>query len=73
MRKIAFVITAAVITCSAGTASFAATALPQKPLAEHVNECMALARQRGFTDDDRGRGGSGARNFVIRCLQGKVR
>ena len=72
MRKIAFVITAAVITLGAGTASFAAPAQPQKPLAEAVNDCIALAKQRGYTDDDRGRAGSGARNFVIRCLQGKV-
>ena len=72
MRKIAFVITAAVITFGAGTASFAAPAQPQKPTAEAVNDCMALARQRGYTDDDRGKG-KGARNFVIRCLQGKVR
>jgi hypothetical protein len=72
MRKIAFIITAAVITFGAGTASFAATAQPQKPTAEAINDCMALARQRGYTDDDRGKG-KGARNFVIRCLQGKVR
>jgi hypothetical protein len=71
MRVIAFTIIAG-ITFGVGTLSFAATATPQKPLAEAVNECIALARQRGYTDDDRGRAGSGARNFVIRCLQGKV-
>ena len=71
MHKIAFVFTAAVITFGAGPASFAAPAPPQKPTAEAVNDCMALSRQRGYTDDDRGKG-KGARNFVIRCLQGRV-
>ena len=71
MRKIAFAITAVTTFCVA-TTSFAAPATPQKPLAEAVNDCIALARQRGYTDDDRGKG-KGGRNFVIRCLQGKVR
>ena len=70
MRAIALAIIAA-ITFGVGAAS-AAPAKPQKPLTEAVNDCIALARQRGYTSDDAGKD-KGARNFVIRCLQGKVR
>jgi hypothetical protein len=70
MRAIAFAITA-VITFGVGGAASAAPAKPQKPYAEAVNDCIALARQRGYTSDDAGKNSAG-RQFVIRCLQGKV-
>ena len=70
MRTIAFAIIA-LITFGVGAAS-SAPAKPQKPYAEAVNDCIALARQRGYTSDDAGKNSSG-RQFVIRCLQGKVR
>jgi hypothetical protein len=67
---------AAALILSVGTSdiSFA----QQKKQAERpsVNECIQLARKRGWTDSDLGAGGAksnAARDFVIACLQGKQR
>jgi hypothetical protein len=42
-------------------------------LNESYNKCVSLARSRGFTDSDLDGNRAAARNFVIRCMQGKQR
>jgi len=42
-------------------------------LNESYNKCVSLARSRGYTDSDLDGNRSAARNFVIRCMQGKQR
>jgi hypothetical protein len=61
----------------ASTAAYAqATNSPsaaKASLNENYNKCVSLARSRGFTDSDLDGNRSSARNFVIRCMQGKQR
>lgn len=42
-------------------------------LNESYNNCVTLARSRGFTDSDLDGNRASARNFVLRCMQGKQR
>jgi hypothetical protein len=42
-------------------------------LNDSYNKCVSLARSRGFTDSDLDGNRAAARNFVIRCMQGKQR
>ena len=79
--RFAFAAAAAVLTVSI-TAAFTvgpASAQKKKAVAQmSVNECIDLARKRGYTESDLGVSGGGtkgnpARTFVIRCLQGKQR
>jgi len=42
-------------------------------LNESFNRCVELARQRGYTGSDLDGNRAAARNFVIRCMQGKQR
>jgi hypothetical protein len=42
-------------------------------LNESYNKCVSLARSRGYSDSDLDGNRSAARNFVIRCMQGKQR
>jgi hypothetical protein len=37
------------------------------------NKCVELARQRGYSNSDLDGNRAAARNFVIRCMQGKQR
>jgi hypothetical protein len=69
--------TAAVLTLGVAAAFTASPAAAQKKKAVaqlSVNECIDLARKRGYTDSDLTVGGGNpARTFVLRCLQGKQR
>ncbi len=40
---------------------------------ESYNKCVSLARSRGYTDSDLDGNRAAARNFVLRCMQGKQR
>ena len=75
--RFAFAIAAAVLTVSIAAALTVSPAAAQKKKAvaqTSVNECIDLARKRGYTDSDLTVGGGNpARTFVIRCLQGKQR
>ena len=79
--RVVFAATAAVLTVSIAAALSVspATAQKKKAVAQmSVNECIDLARKRGYTDSDLGNSGGGtkgnpARTFVIRCLQGTQR
>ena len=78
--RFAFIAAAAVLTVSIAAPLTASPAAAQKKAAAQlsVNECIDLARKRGYTESDFGATGGGtksnpARNFVIRCLQGKQR
>jgi hypothetical protein len=42
-------------------------------LNESYNKCVSLARSRGYTESDLDGNRSSARNFVVRCMQGKQR
>ena len=78
--RFALTAAAAVLTVSIAAAFTVNPAAAQKKAAAQpsVNECIDLARKRGYTESDLGATGGGtksnpARNFVIRCLQGKQR
>jgi len=79
--RLAFAAAAAVLTVSIAAAFTMSPAVAQKKKAAaqmSVNECIDLARKRGYTDSDLGNAGGGtkgnpARTFVIRCLQGRQR
>ena len=47
----------------------------QRSMNDLFNRCVQLAMQRGYStaDLDGGAGHTAARNFVIRCMQGKQR
>jgi hypothetical protein len=38
---------------------------------DSFNRCVSLARSRGYADSDLDGNRASARNFVIRCMQGK--
>jgi hypothetical protein len=40
-------------------------------LSDSYNRCVSLARSRGYTESDLDGNRGAARNFVIRCLQGR--
>ena len=42
-------------------------------LNDSYNKCVSLARSRGFTESDLDGNRSAARNFVLKCMQGKQR
>ena len=78
--RFAFAVAAAVLTVSIAVAFTASPAAAQKKAVAQmsVNECIDLARKRGYTESDFGNTGGGtkgnaARTFVIRCLQGRQR
>jgi hypothetical protein len=77
--RLAFVAAAAVLTVSIAAALTVSPAAAQKKkvVAQmSVNECIDLARKRGYTESDLSQGGAGpnpAARFVRNCLQGKHR
>jgi hypothetical protein len=78
MRSIlAAAATAFAVSVIAPTAAYAQStnspAAARASLNESYNKCVSLARQRGFTDSDLDGNRSSARNFVLRCMQGKQR
>ena len=40
-------------------------------LNDSYNRCVSLARSRGYTESDLDGNRAAARNFVVRCMQGK--
>jgi hypothetical protein len=40
-------------------------------LNDSYNKCVSLARSRGYTESDLDGNRAAARNFVIRCMQGR--
>jgi hypothetical protein len=42
-------------------------------LNDSYNRCVTLARSRGYTESDLDGNRAAARNFVVRCMQGKQR
>jgi hypothetical protein len=42
-------------------------------LNDSYNRCVSLARSRGYTDSDLDGNRAAARNFVLKCMQGKQR
>ena len=77
--KLAYAAAAAAISMSiaAGLTISPADAQNRKPAANmSVNECIDLARQRGYTESDISGGGPNrnpAARFVRQCLAGKQR
>ena len=75
----------AIITATAVVTAGIAAALTVSPadaqtrrqvVVMSINECIDLARKRGYTESDLGAGGAKsnpARRFVIACLQGRQR
>ena len=61
----------------ASTIAYAQTAkdpaAARASLNESYNRCVSLARARGYSDSDLDGNRASARNFVIRCMQGKQR
>ena len=76
--RVIFAATAAVLFAAALSVN-PATAQKKKAVEQmSVNQCIDLARKRGFSDADfstseGGKKGNPARTFVIRCLQGTQR
>jgi hypothetical protein len=78
MRFVLATMAAALILGGVGVLTTTSDAAAQKKQVTRatVNQCIDLARKRGYTESDLDGGGSGsnpARQFVIRCLQGKAR
>ena len=76
MRFVLATMAAALIIGIGTTSTSFAQAGKKQVTRASINQCINLARQRGYTDSDLDGGGSGsnpARQFVIRCLQGKAR
>ena len=78
--RFAFAAAAAVLALSITAALTVSPAAAQKKsravAQKSVNECIDIARQRGYTESDISGGGPGrnpAAKFVRGCLQGKFR
>jgi hypothetical protein len=75
--RCAFATAVAVLAVSIAAALTVSPAAAQKKKAVaqlSVNQCIDLARKRGYTESDLTVGGGNpARTFVIRCLQGRQR
>jgi hypothetical protein len=74
--------TALAVAVIAPTAAYAQTKSAQDTsnpsaarasLNDSYNKCVSLARSRGFTESDLDGNRSAARNFVLKCMQGKQR
>ncbi len=52
-------------------ATKASRAQARESLNDSFNRCVSLAKERGFTRSDLDEGGSPAKAFVMRCMQGK--
>jgi hypothetical protein len=77
--RLALAAAAAVLSASVATALSVSPVEAQKRKQAtnmSVNQCIELARQRGYTESDISGGGPGrntAAKFVKRCLEGKQR
>jgi hypothetical protein len=74
--------TALAVTVIAPTAAYTQTKSAQATsnpsaarasLNDSYNKCVSLARSRGYTESDLDGNRTAARNFVVRCMQGKQR
>ena len=61
------------MTSTAAVAQATNTAATRASLNDSYNRCVSLARSRGFSDSDISDNRAAARNFVLRCMQGKQR
>ena len=52
-------------------ASRASRAEARESINDSFNRCVSLAKSRGFTRSDLDEGGSPAKAFVMRCMQGR--
>ncbi len=78
MRSIIVASTAAIaIGLLTSASSFAQTTGQAPPrtgsMNDSFNRCVELARARGYSNSDLDGNRAAARNFVIRCMQGKQR
>jgi hypothetical protein len=78
MRPIIVAASAAIALSLTTASSFAQTTTGQAPprggsMTESFNRCVDLARARGYAASDLDGNRAAARNFVIRCMQGKQR
>ena len=80
MRVILSITAAALAVTVASTAGYAQTksaqagntpAAARASLNDSYNRCVSLARSRGYTESDLDGNRAAARNFVIRCMQGR--
>ena len=78
MRSIIALAAAAIAIGSLVSTSSLAQTTGQVPprsatMTESFNRCVDLARARGYSSSDLDGNRAAARNFVIRCMQGKQR
>jgi mannitol-specific phosphotransferase system IIBC component len=52
-------------------AAKASQAQARQSVNDNFNRCVSLAKSRGFTSSDLDDNRAAARNFVIRCMQGR--
>jgi hypothetical protein len=77
MRSIIVAATAALAIGTLMSTSSLAQTTGQAPRSASINDtfnrCVELARARGYSSSDLDGNRAAARNFVIRCMQGKQR
>jgi hypothetical protein len=77
MRPIIVAASAAIAVSLVTASSFAQTTGQAPPkgqsMTDSFNRCVDLARARGYSASDLDGNRAAARNFVIRCMQGKQR
>ena len=59
------------VTSTAALAQATHSAAARASLNNSYNKCVSLARSRGYASSDISDNRTGARNFVVRCMQGK--
>ena len=64
---------AAIFPTAAYTQATNPNSATKASLNDSYNRCVALARSRGYTSSDLDDNRAAARNFVLRCMQGKQR
>jgi hypothetical protein len=62
-----------VVTSTAALAQSKNNAAARASLNDSFNRCVELAKARGYSSSDLDGNRAAARNFVIRCMQGKQR
>ena len=62
-----------VISSTVVSAQTTNNAAARASVSDSYNRCVSLARSRGYTQSDLDGNRAAARNFVIRCMQGKQR
>jgi hypothetical protein len=67
----ATVLALGVMTSTTALAQGAHNAAARASLNSSYNKCVSLARSPGYASSDISDNRTGARNFVVRCMQGK--